>query len=86
MAKAQCFLQLKVESSRKADGTYKVVGVKIVNMTQSPPTQLAEGATHLVDVRLEIPDRMLAPIVAEAMIPELQLQAEFEATMKELEA
>lgn len=85
MAEAKCYLQVAVDATRKPQAGWVINSAKVVHMTQTVPSSLAPSATHLVEVLLTIPDRLLTPIVAEAMIPELHLQAQFEATMKELE-
>lgn len=84
MAKVRCYLQLKVDATRKPQAGWALDRVVAIAMTQNPPRDLAPNANYVVEVNLEIPDRLLLPIEANAMIPELQLQAEFEATLREL--
>lgn len=86
MADLRCYLQVKVESKQLASGSWKVEKARAINMTQYAPSTLSEGATHVVECKLTIPDQLLLPIQAEATIPELRLRAEYEAAMKELES
>lgn len=83
MAKFYVYLHLRVRYETLANGNFKVRGISVDRITQSPP---GEVTTPVVKLSLEIPDERLLPISVDARTAELDFSGEFKAVIETLKS